>query len=344
MMQRVARRMVGTLKARRFFINCLKGLPIGVLALSASLTFGSSNIIKPGDVWLDNRGLPIEAHGGGILLYKGTYFWFGEDHATTNDPTKRYLSCYSSKDLVHWKFRRQVFSASSVDRISKGLFVERPKVYYNVKTHEFVLYAHLGGSHDGPDRILVAVSNKVDGKYSYAKSFSPLGEVSRDIGQFVDDDGTAYLIFESTNGFFIARLTDDYMNVKRTCFIQVPLDAGALVHYNGLYYVVGAHMTGWLPNPDVYATAPSIDGPWTEFRNIAPPETNTYGSQSTFLLKVKGTNATTVIFMGDIWKPKALWDSRYIWMPVEIGDGKLNLPAPHPWTLDVTTGEAKNLP
>jgi len=35
------------------------------------------------------------------------------------------------------------------------------------------------------------------------------------------------------------------------------------------------------------------------------------------MLKVVGTKTTTVIFMGDIWKPKALWDSRYLWMPLE---------------------------
>ena len=58
------------------------------------------------------------------------------------------------------------------------------------------------------------------------------------------------------------------------------------------------------------------------------------------MLKVVGTKTTTVIYMGDIWKPSAQWDSRYLWMPVEIGDGKLWLPEPKPWTLDIQTGEA----
>ena len=51
-------------------------------------------------------------------------------------------------------------------------------------------------------------------------------------------------------------------------------------------------------------------------------DTKTYGSQSTFVLKVVGTQKTTVIFCGDQWRPRALWDSRYLWMPLEIGDGK----------------------
>jgi hypothetical protein len=44
--------------------------------------------------------------------------------------------------------------------------------------------------------------------------------------------------------------------------------------------------------------------------------------------------------MGDIWKPRTQWDSRYLWMPLEIGDGKLRLPEPHEWTLDVKSGAA----
>ena len=53
---------------------------------------------------------------------------------------------------------------------------------------------------------------------------------------------------------------------------------------------------------------------------------------------------TTVIFMGDIWKQKTLWDSRYLWMPVEIGDGTLRLPEPKPWKINLKTGETELVP
>jgi hypothetical protein len=80
-----------------------------------------------------------------------------------------------------------------------------------------------------------------------------------------------------------------------------------------------------------------------KMRNIAPPETNTYDSQSTMLLKVNGRRATSVIYMGDRWKPKALWDSPYVWMPLEIDSGKLVLPKPQPWTIDVNSGTTRML-
>jgi hypothetical protein len=82
-----------------------------------------------------------------------------------------------------------------------------------------------------------------------------------------------------------------------------------------------------------------LSGPWSEFTDIAPPETKTYNSQSTYLLKVTGTKDTTIIFMADQWNPRAQWNSRYVWMPVEIGNGKLWIAEPRPWTINVKTGE-----
>ena len=317
-----------------------------IVSLAAAPFCAASGIVKPGDPWVDNRGQRIQAHGGGITLWNGTYYWFGEDRTPANDPDKRYVACYSSRDLVHWKFRRQVLALSDPEHLGPHWVLERPKVYPNQSTHQFVLYAHLDDARYKVARVMVAVSNRIDGDYRYVKSFRPLDQESRDIGQFIDDDGSAYLIFESrpTKGFFIAKLTADYMNVEKTAFIPAPLEGGALLHVGSAYYVMGSHMTGWRPNPNVYATAPSLAGPWTEFKNLAPPEANNYQSQSTMLVKVVGTKKTTVIFMGDIWKPNALWDSRYLWMPLEINGNEMKLPPPQTWQFNAKTGEASIVP
>ena len=34
--------------------------------------------IRPGEIWPDNRGLHVQAHGGGIIKLGDTYYWFGE--------------------------------------------------------------------------------------------------------------------------------------------------------------------------------------------------------------------------------------------------------------------------
>ena len=324
------------------FPHCLV-IPAALLFWHPAFAY-SSGLIHPGDPWFDNRGKQIQAHGGGILRLGKTYYWFGEDRSPGNDPHKAYVACYSSKDLMHWEFRKQVLALANPEGSTGKFILERPKVYYNRQTKRFVMYMHLDDATYKLARVAIATSTRVDGTYSYLKSFRPLGQESRDIGQFIDDDGSAYLIFESrpTHGFFIGKLSADYLSVEsEVAFIKAPLEGGALVHVGGLYYVLGSHLTGWRPNPNVYASSSSLSGPWTEMANIAPPESNTYDSQSTLLLKVTGTKAATVIYIGDRWKPDQLWDSRYIWMPIEIGKGKMSLPRPAPWTIDVKTGESK---
>ncbi|MBV9657607.1 MAG: family 43 glycosylhydrolase [Verrucomicrobia bacterium] len=320
---------------------------VGLMTTKAAVA--APQRISPGEIWPDNRGEHVQAHGGGIIKVGDTFYWFGEYRAQDNDPAKRYVGCYSSQDLAHWTFRNKVLQLSDPEHLGSPRWVlERPKVFYNAKTEKFVMYMHLdgplqpGGRDYALARVGVATCDAVDGDYQYLRSFRPLGQESRDIGQFIDDDGSAYLIFESrpTAGFYIAKLSDDYLDVEKVVsFVHAPLEGGGLVHYDGWYYLIGSKMTGWKPNPNVYAISKSLAGPWSEFQNIAPPETNTYGAQSTMMLKVAGTKATTVIFMGDIWKPKTQWDSRYLWMPLEISDGKLRLPEPRPWTMDVETGE-----
>ena len=314
-------------------------LMLGMLQFTCA---GVPQPIKPGAVWLDNRGIQIQAHGGGVLQYKNTFYWFGEDRSGGLDRTRRYVSCYSSADLAHWIFRNRVVQLSDPESLGPGWVLERPKVFYNRKARKFVMYAHIDDRGYRFASVAVFICDTVDGNYKYLKSFRPLGHESRDIGQFVDDDGTAYLIFEDRPfGFRIARLSDDYLGVeKQMCLIPEHLEGGALVHYDGFYYVVGSKLTGWSPNPNQYATSTNLAGPWSEFRDIAPPETDTYGSQSTMLLKITGADATTVIFMGDMWKPRDLWDSRYLWMPLNIGGGRLWLPQPEEWTFDVRTGRA----
>lgn len=316
--------------------------PFTVLSAAPAAT-----TIHPGERWLDNRGKHIQAHGGGILKIGSTYYWFGEDRgaATTEETaTERFVACYASTDLVNWTFRNQVVRGGPPEpKLGTPFVLERPKVFYNAMTRKYVMYVHLDSKNYKYARVGVYTCDTVDGDYRFLHSFRPLGQESRDIGQFIDDDGAAYLIFEArpTKGFYIAKLSADYLTVeKEVCFISSRLEGGALVKYEGLYYIIGSWMSGWNPNANQYATAKSLAGPWSEFKNIAPPETKTYGSQSTMLLKVVGTKKTTVIFMADQWRPNNHADGRYLWMPAQIGAGKLWIPTPQPWSFNVRTGEA----
>ncbi len=323
------------LNRQRFF------LALFLATLSAGAVAQKQTVIRPGAVWPDTDGNHIQAHGGGITKIRDTYYWYGEQRAKNLDPQYRYVSCYSSKDLTNWKFSGNVLKMNNPDTLASNWVLERPKVYYNRKSKKYVMYVHIDVNYKLAN-MGIAVSDKPTGPFNYVRRFRPLGFESRDIGQFIDDDGTAYIIFEDrpSGGFRIAQLSDDYMDVeKNMSLVKERMEGGAIIHYNGLYYCLGSGLTGWKPNPNKYTTATSLEGPWSEFKNIAPVESNTYGAQSSMLIKVVGSKKTSVIFTGDVWKPDAQWDSRYLWMPLEISDGKLWLPTPQPFKLDIKTGE-----
>lgn len=48
-------------------------------ALLAFALAAHAQTTRPGEVWPDDRGLHIQAHGGGILNHGDTWYWLGED-------------------------------------------------------------------------------------------------------------------------------------------------------------------------------------------------------------------------------------------------------------------------
>ncbi|MCC9135612.1 glycoside hydrolase family 43 protein [Pontibacter silvestris] len=137
---------------------------------------------KPGEIWPDTDGEHINAHGGGVLYHKGTYYWFGE-HKTTGRNGNRAMvgvGCYSSKDLNNWKnegIALQVEEQDTTSDIIKGCIIERPKVVYNNKTKKFVMWFHLELKDQGYSaaRTAVAISDTPVGPYTYLKSYRPNG-------------------------------------------------------------------------------------------------------------------------------------------------------------------------
>ncbi|MEI6049546.1 MAG: glycoside hydrolase family 43 protein [Bacteroidota bacterium] len=135
---------------------------------------------KPGEIWPDNNGVHINAHGGGIIYYKDKYYWFGEHKIAGNSGKSAQVgvSCYSSKDLYNWKdegIALKVIENDPGNEIEKGCTLERPKVIFNKKTGKFIMWFHLELKGKGYDaaRSAVAVSDNIEGPYRYLKSFRP---------------------------------------------------------------------------------------------------------------------------------------------------------------------------
>lgn len=144
-----------------------------------------------------NTGLHVQAHGAGVIEQDGTYYLIGEDH--TNGSAFLNVNCYSSTDLVQWKYVGALLSQTASGDLGPNRVVERPKVIYNSSTKKYVLYMHIDDSSYAEAKVGVATGDSVCGKYTYLGSWRPLGFQSRDIGLFQDDDGSAYLLTEDVS-------------------------------------------------------------------------------------------------------------------------------------------------
>lgn len=135
---------------------------------------GASDIV-PGAIWPDDRGIHVNAHGGGVLYAEGVYYWFGEFKSDTTSLALDGVTCYSSTDLMRWKYEgiaMPVMPEGSYSDIERGCILERPKVIYNARTGKYVMWFHLElkGKGYAAARAGVAVSDKVTGPYRFVRS------------------------------------------------------------------------------------------------------------------------------------------------------------------------------
>lgn len=307
-----------------------------VMAMGALGQGRSKDAVVPGQAW--NAGtLSLQAHSAGITQVGKTWYWIGENK--TQGASFYANSCYSSTDLMHWRFVNHTLKLQASGDLGPGRVVERPKILYNARTKVFVMYMHIDDPKYQEAKVGIATSSTVCGNYTYRGSFRPLGFQSRDMGLFQDDDGSAYLLSEDrVNGLRIDALSDDYLTVTRTVALLPDMEAPAMVKIHGTYFIFCSHLSGWDTNDNQYATAPSIAGPWSALANFAPVDSHTFNSQTTFVLPVTGKKGTTYIYMGDRWVPKDLAHSTYIWLPLNISGTTVSMAWHDRWLLHAAEG------
>lgn len=307
---------------------------------------------EPGKVWKDTDGNAINAHGGGILFYNDTYYWYGEikKGKTWLVPGSNWenyrvnaggISCYSSKDLMNWKYEGVALAANTIDSthdLHASKVIERPKVIYNKTTGKFVMWMHIDAADYRYARSGVAVSNNPTGPFEYVRSERPNGNMARDMTIFQDDDGKAYHFYSSEDNatMHICLLSDDYLShtgTDKRILIKQSREAPAVFKHANKYYLITSACTGWSPNAASYAVADSVLGNWTPVGNpctgIGAAET--WQSQSSYVLPVHGNQ---YIFIADKWNKLDLEHSLYIWLPLVVtGDGKAEIEWKNKWNL-----------
>jgi len=365
-----------------------------------------TSTFTPGQPWLDTNGTTIQAHGGQVVAGtdkhgKSIWYWYGEDR-TNGYASSPGVHVYSSHDLTNWTDEGLALRAmTSADQFTTDPYfeklyagytdtqkaavyrdlgtvpatptataavLERPKVIYNAKNKQWVMWVHA----DGPSATStaqyakaqagVAVSSSPFGPFTYIDSYrldvAPAGEpnfqptnpgMARDMNLFVDDDGTAYIIYssEENSSMFISKLNSDYTGLSASPatavkgkdftrpYIGASREAPALFKENGTYYLMTSAATGWAPNAASYATATDILGTWTDQGNPAKGDgaLTTFDTQSTSIIPVDPKHGK-FIYMGDRWTPDDLATSPYVWLPVTFGEsGAMSLENSTSWTL-----------
>ncbi|KAI2605071.1 carbohydrate-binding module family 35 protein [Hypoxylon fragiforme] len=289
---------------------------------AASSVLGAS-WIAPGAVWYDTDGNKIDAHGGGVVQRGDTFYWVGQ--AASNQTPM----LYSSTDLINWKnLGKQASSITGMWRpkIAKPngsywLFGQQDRYVLSLKSSAFV------GGYGQSAKVHIPPND-----YSYS-----------DTGMFYDEDADTYYLLTSAdhNIVQVNKINSDGTLGSMVSDLRGgAYEAPGIVKADGVYYLIVSGKTGWRSNPNKAFWSTSINGPWQGGSDIAPQAQNTYGSQNTHELTVKGSQKTTHIYMGDAWDSKGGASSNYVWAPMNINSGSHSVQIDYHemWKLDPKTG------
>ncbi len=71
--------------------------------------------IYPGQPWLDTEGKRIQAHGGSVLYWEGSYYWYGENKEKTTGENK----------IWHWGGHKRLCRSGTDRRWGWGTGIAR---------------------------------------------------------------------------------------------------------------------------------------------------------------------------------------------------------------------------
>jgi hypothetical protein len=309
----------------------------------------ADNIITNDTFWTDTDGNPIYSQGGGIFKFKDTYYWYGVKYAEAEQYLKapengKYdtsvfeaFTCYSSKDLVNWKFESYPMTKET-EGMQDAKWVGRMGVAYNENTKKYVLVSQRGG-------IMFATSDTPEGPYKLV-NLLPNGDAEAmpyfenngtgDQTLFQDDDGKAYLICSNRSGrahLYVAPLREsdfcdiDADRVKEIYFDEkgefikedgsvgtkdkLGIEGNCMFKYNGNYYFTGSDLYGWNSSHVYVLQAENIMGPYNiqpiaKKKNIpyvmkGTSQNYAHTTQAGFYVTIHGSKQDTVIYCGDRW-------------------------------------------
>ena len=284
----------------------------------------TSSSIKPGQVWLDTEGKPIQAHGFSVFYdeAEARFCWYGENkekslggrHGTIWHWGVR---LYTSKDLCNWTDQGLIIPPEPDDLNSPlhpTYCMDRPHILYCPHTGKYVAWLKIMAG-EISQFMTVMTADRLEGPYTYVhKVYKPLGMDTGDFTLFADASaGKAFFIFDRPHFEVIcAELTDDYTEVSGVYsahyrFRKPPYarEAPAIFERNGKKYLFTSGTSGYYPNETTVCSFEDWHGKYADLGDpcIGDKTHTTFNSQITCVLRLPGTDQ--YIACADRWKPQS---------------------------------------
>jgi hypothetical protein len=347
--------MAGRPGASRFNLFTLVAVVALVLPV---LPAGAVSAVIKNDIgkWKDTNGVEISAESGFVTKFGNLYWWYGRHGLSSR------VRAYSSTNLVDWK------NEGIVADFGSGAAC-RPVVFFNETSGKYVLIVGLAAG--TRPQLVFSTAAGPRGPFTEVNRIpEPTGSPMGDVGGFKNDDGEAYVVynsdrFEPNSTMVISRLTKatytsfsvaelhvaNHVNGnKREAFHVIKNPA------NGLFYLFSSKTAGWKPSAAMYKVSrylynfPTTGGNsgFNDGWNLvetSPASANSFFTQHDMALRIHGTaSGSMFMYIGDRWPEYAepgvypAGGGEKAWFPLTFGaDGVPRIHGEAQWTLNLDT-------
>ena len=321
--------------------------------------------IKNDIFWNTQDGRPIYSQGGGIFRFADPatgikkYYWYGGHYAEADmyrgDPsvtrehtTFESVTCYSSTDLVNWKFEADVLTKDETNRAGKT-WVGRLGVAYVSELHKYSMFVQHGNQE------LILLSDSPTGKFTWHQEISMLAMIGTpntgDQTVFTDEDnGKSYLVYSygrGRNKIYVSAIGVKDGKVSLLDCTKVfqgeSREGNCMFKYNNKYYMCASNIYGWDGSYAYYLVADNIRGPYLPVNDMQVmngcANDFTHVSQTGFFVTVKGSKQEMVVYCGDRWADFAGNGLGYNqWCPLSFDGSTPYFNSVNSWNLNAKTG------
>ena len=351
-MKQLCKRVFASISAMILLLTSGAQLPAQQQSTTAH---AASQTIINDTFWKDTSGNYIYSQGGGVFQFGDTYYWYGvhysgaETYAANpsgknSDTAFKSVTCYSSKDLVNWKFENDVLTPSTKD-FGWAYWVGRMGVAYCPQSKKYVLVTQYN------DSILFASCDTPTGNFKVETVQDQIeGVLKQGTGDqtlFVDDDGQAYIICSNKGGRghqYVSRLRpSDFLYAEKATEVAKGSgrEGNCMFKYKGKYYFCASDLHGWNASHSYYMVSDNLLGPYSGWKVMeGTDEDFSHVTQTGFFYTVKGTKQETVLLCGDRWSDFAGNGIGYNqWVPLTVNGDNVKFNSLSEWNLDAVTGE-----